>query len=192
MAAALAWVSASGSSTSMAEMPWGTVRVGTTTTSLPSMSPTHCWAAMMMFLLLGSTNTTSAGVRAISRQISSVEGFMVWPPEITPSTPRSLNTPAMPAPALTATTPYFFSGGATASPRPSSSASTCSRSSVDWAFLPAASSSAWVRMFSILASSRVPYFWASLRAAPGVSVWTWTLNESSSSPMTRLSPMPFR
>ena len=56
----------------------------------------------------------------------------------------------------------------------------------------AARSSAWVRMFSILASSRVPYFWASVRAAPGMSVWTWTLKQSSSSPMTRLSPMPFR
>ena len=44
-----------------------------------------------------------------------------------------------------------------------------------WMCLPAARSSAWVRMFSILASSRVPYFWASVRAAPGMSVWTWTL-----------------
>ena len=36
----------------MAVMPWGMVSVGTTMTSL-SVSPTHCWAAMMMFLLLG-------------------------------------------------------------------------------------------------------------------------------------------
>ncbi len=119
---------------------------------------------------------------------------MVCPPEMMPSAPKSLNTEAMPAPAHTATTPNFFSGGATAAPFSwaSSSASICSRSSVLWACLPAASSSAWVRIFSIFASSRVPYFWASLRAAPGVSVWTWTLNASSSSPMTRLSPMLFR
>ena len=43
-----------------------------------------------------------------------------------------------------------------------------------------------------LASSRVPYFCASVRAAPGMSVWTWTLKASSSSPMTRLSPMLFK
>ena len=30
---------------------------------------------------------------------------------------------------------------------------------------PAARSSAWVRIFSIFASSKVPYFWASLRAS---------------------------
>ena len=48
------------------------------------------------------------------------------------------------------------------------------------------------RMFSIFASSSVPYFWDSVRAAPGMSVWTWTLKVSSSSPMTRLSPMLLR
>ena len=74
----------------------------------------------------------------------------------------------------------------------SSSSSTASRSSVLWACLPAASSSAWVRIFSILASSRVPYLAASVRAWPGISVCTWTLKASSSSPMTRLSPMPSR
>ena len=61
-----------------------------------------------------------------------------------------------------------------------------------WTCLPAAKSSAWVRMFSILASSRVPYFWASFRALPGMLVWTWTLKASSSSPITRLSPMLLR
>ena len=60
----------------MAEMPWGTVAVGTTMTSF-SDRPTHCWAAMMIFLLLGRTNTTSLGVRFTSRRMSSVEGFMV-------------------------------------------------------------------------------------------------------------------
>ena len=55
--------SASGSITIRAEMPWGTVLVGSTTTCLPSARRTHCSAAMMMFLLLGRTKTISAGVR---------------------------------------------------------------------------------------------------------------------------------
>ena len=70
---------------------------------LSSHRRTHCSAAMIMFLLLGRTKTISAGVRSISLKMSSVEGFMVWPPEITPSTPRSLNTASSPAPAHTAT-----------------------------------------------------------------------------------------
>ena len=62
MACRITWASgSSGSTFIMAEMPWGTVAVGTTTTSF-SDRPTHCWAAMMMFLLLGRTNTTSLGV----------------------------------------------------------------------------------------------------------------------------------
>ena len=60
----------------MAVMPWGTVAVGITTISF-SVRPTHCWAAMMMFLLLGRINTTSLGVRLTSLRIASVEGFMV-------------------------------------------------------------------------------------------------------------------
>ena len=55
----MAWVLssswASKSTASMAEMPWGTVLLGRTTTLLSSHSRTHCSAAMMMFLLLGST-----------------------------------------------------------------------------------------------------------------------------------------
>ena len=71
------WASGSSGSTDiMAEMPWGTVAVGTTMTSF-SDRPTHCWAAMTMFLLLGRTNTTSLGVWSISRRMASVEGFMV-------------------------------------------------------------------------------------------------------------------
>ena len=103
------------------------------------------------------------------------------------STPRSWNTEARPAPAHTDTTPYCFSGAATAG-----ASSGSSKSSVLWGLRPAAMSSYWVRMFSILASSSVPYFCASVRAAPGISVWTCTLKASSSSPMTRLSPMEAR
>ena len=51
------------------------------------------------------------------------------------------------------------------------------------------SASCWVRMFSMFAISSVPYFWDSVSAAPGMFVWTWTLKTSSSSVMTRLSPM---
>ena len=177
----------------MAVMPWGTVAVGTTMTCF-SVSPAHCWAAIMMFLLLGRMNTTSLGVRFTSCKMASVEGFMVCPPETMRSTPRSRKAVARPSPAHTAKKPYRFSAGAMAGSDSmrSSSSSTASRSSVLWAFLPAATASYWVRMFSILASSSVPYFCASVRAQPGMSVCTCTLNASSSSPMTRQSPMELR
>ena len=73
---------------------------------------------------------------------------MVCPPETTASVPRSLKTAARPSPAHTARKPYFFSGGATAGAAfdtpdsCSSSSSTASKSSVLWAFRPAAKSSA--------------------------------------------------
>ena len=69
-------------------MPCGTVLVGMTTTFF-SVSGTHCSAAMMMFLLLGNTNTVEAGVRFISLRMSFVEGFMVWPPVTIASAPSS-------------------------------------------------------------------------------------------------------
>ena len=179
---------------SIAVMPCGTVLVGTTTTSRVASSLAAC-AAMMMFLLLGRTNTTSAGVCSMAFKISSVEGFMVCPPSMMPSAPRSRNTPARPAPAHTATKPNGFSGAAgcaaAASPD-SSSCSMASKSSVERALRPSARSSCCMRMFSILASSSVPYFWDSARASHGMFVWTCTLNASSSSPMTRLSPMESR
>ena len=100
MVSSSAWVSSSGSTLIMAVTPWGMVSVGTTTTSL-EVRPTHCWAAMMMFLLLGSTKTTSAGTFSISLRMLSVEGFMVCPPEMMPSTPRSRKTSASPSPAQT-------------------------------------------------------------------------------------------
>ena len=95
----------------MAVMPWGTVLVGITTTCF-SVRAAHCWAAIIMLPLLGRTNTVSAGILFTPSRILSVEGFMVWPPLMTPSAPRSRNTAARPSPAATATTPYFFSGGA--------------------------------------------------------------------------------
>ena len=175
----------------MAVMPWGTVAVGMTTTCF-SVRPWHCWAAMMMFLLLGSTNTTSLGVRFTSARMASVEGFMVWPPDTMVSTPRARKVSAMPSPAQTARKPIFFSAGAKVASASACISSSSSRSSALMVLRPAATSWAWMRMFSILATSRSPYFWASLRALPGMSVWTWTLKASSSSPMTRLSPMEVR
>ena len=147
----------SGLKFSRADTPWGTVLVGMTMTFF-SVRGMHCSAAMVMFLLLGNTNTVEAGVLLMTLRISSVEGFMVCPPVTIPSAPSSRNRASMPAPAQTVTTPNSFSGAATALSCSSSSFSICSRSSVLWAFLPASRSSCWVRMFSILASSRVPYF----------------------------------
>lgn len=76
MAATLSSSSIDGSKFSMAVMPCGTVLLGMTTTCLSDRGAA-CSAAMMMFLLLGRTNTISAGVRSMALRMSSVEGFMV-------------------------------------------------------------------------------------------------------------------
>ena len=68
----------------------------------------------MMFLLLGSTNTVLAGTLCTALTMSSVEGFMVWPPLTTAFTPRSVNTDFRPSPAATATKPYACSGSTAA------------------------------------------------------------------------------
>ena len=54
---------------------------GMTTTVLGVRAST-CWAAMMMFLLLGRTKTVSAGTLFTASRMSWVLGFMVWPPEM--------------------------------------------------------------------------------------------------------------
>ena len=108
MLAAICPASESTLKASIADTPCGTVVVGTTMTfrSCSAASGTACCAAMMMFLLFGSTKTVEAGVRAMARRMSSVEGFIVCPPVTTASQPRSLrNRDSMPAPALTVTTP---------------------------------------------------------------------------------------
>ena len=111
MASAASAGEAAGSRASMAEMPWGTVVLGTTITSR-SVRPTHCWAAMMIFLLLGSTITDLPPVASTARRMSSVEGFMVWPPETISSAPSSRNRLASPSPAQTETMPRGLSGAA--------------------------------------------------------------------------------
>ena len=70
----------SASKFSMAVMPCGTVLLGMTMTVLFREGQRPAAAAMMMFLLLGRTKTISAGVRSTALRMSSVEGFMVWPP----------------------------------------------------------------------------------------------------------------
>ena len=105
-----------------------------------SLRGMHCSAAMMMFLLLGNTNTVEAGVRLISFRISSVEGFMVWPPVTMPSAPSSRNRSSMPLPAQTVTMPYSFSGSAMAGSLFSPSCQSSASSAV-LAFLPALTAS---------------------------------------------------
>ena len=101
--------SASGSKAIIALIPCGIERVWSTQTFL-SASFTACSAAIMMFLLFGSTNTVSAGQLIIAFRMSSVEGFIVCPPRTMQSTPMSVNIASIPLPAATATKPYFFSG----------------------------------------------------------------------------------
>ena len=86
----------------MAEIPWGMEAVGMTMTFL-SVSPAHCWAAMTIFLLLGSTITAAPADSSTARRISSVEGFMVCPPVTTRSAPSSWNRAVRPSPAQTDT-----------------------------------------------------------------------------------------
>ena len=65
---------------------------------------------MRMLPLLGSTMTLSALVAAAASRMSAVEGFIVWPPETTTSTPRDLRISASPSPAATATKPSGLRG----------------------------------------------------------------------------------
>ena len=73
-----------------------------------------------------------------------MEGFMVWPPVTTRSTPSSRKRSAMPSPADTATTPNCFSGAATAG----SASGVGSASGAAGASLPERAV-CWLRMFSI-------------------------------------------
>ena len=94
----------------MAESPWGMVRVGMTITSRSVAKGTVCSAAMMIFLLLGSTNTFLAGVASTASSKSSVEGFMVCPPLTTLAQPRSRNRLFRPSPAATEIKPISSVG----------------------------------------------------------------------------------
>ena len=94
-------------------MPCGIVFVGSTLTSLSFAIGPACSAAIIMFLLLGNTYTTFAGVFSIALKISSVDGFIVCPPLTIVSAPMSLKSSSSPLPAHTATNPYSFSGSHT-------------------------------------------------------------------------------
>ena len=105
MAWAISWGSPhSKSAFIMAVMPWGTVLEGMTMISF-SVRWAHCWAAMMMLPLLGRMKTVLALTFSTTSRMLWVEGFMVWPPETTPSQPRSRKRAARPSPAQTATKP---------------------------------------------------------------------------------------
>ena len=104
MLVAFSYSEASGSKLSIAVMPWGMVRVESTTIVRSAM-PWACSAAIMMFLLLGSTNTVLAGTLCTAATISAVEGFIVCPPDTTASAPRSVKMALRPSPAATATKP---------------------------------------------------------------------------------------
>ena len=149
MSAAMSSAVEPSSSESRAVMPCGTVLVGTTTTFFFVIGA-HCSAAMIMFLLLGSTNTVSAGVRSTARRMSSVEGFMVCPPVTMLSAPSSRKSSAMPAPAQTATAPKGFSGSA------NSISGSFSGAGAALAAPPPAISLCCSRMFSIFTFSSGP------------------------------------
>ena len=132
-------------------MPCGTVFVGITMTRF-SVIGTHCSAAIIMFLLFGRTKTVSAGVRFTARRMSSVDGFIVWPPVTILSAPSSRNSSAMPSPAQTATAPKGFSGSANSL----SSAAGSSAGAAACAASPPAISLCCSRMFSIFTFSSGP------------------------------------
>ena len=111
-----------------------------------SVSGMHCSAAMMMFLLFGNTNTVEAGVLFTSRRMSSVEGFIVWPPVTIRSAPSERKRSAMPSPAHTATKPTSFSAGAISG---SASASGWAGAAGAAAVSLSAREVCWLRMFSI-------------------------------------------
>ena len=67
---------------------------------------------MRMLPLLGKMMTEVALTWSTAPSRSAVEGFIVWPPETTTSTPRDLRMSASPEPAATATKPSALAGSA--------------------------------------------------------------------------------
>ena len=110
MAEAFSSAEASGSKLKSAERPCGMVRVGTTIILRSVTSGTACSAARMMFLLFGSTKTVFAGVARTASTMSSVLGFIVWPPLTTCAQPSSSKSARRPSPAATETKPSSSSG----------------------------------------------------------------------------------
>ena len=103
----------------------GTLFVGTTAHGVSDRS--HAlWAAMMMFLLFGRMMTASALTAPTASSRSFVEGFMVWPPDTTTSTPRLSRILALPSPAATATKPSGLRSAASSAASASVRAALCS------------------------------------------------------------------
>ena len=95
-----------------ADIPCKIVLEGITNTSISLDSITRlAWLAAMTILeLLGSKMTCFAFTLLIAFTKSSVDGFMVWPPETISSAPSSLNISSSPGPLETAISPNTFSG----------------------------------------------------------------------------------
>jgi uncharacterized protein len=89
----------------IAAIPCGILVEGITTTFLSSVRSLACSAARIMLPLFGRIYTVSAGTFSTACRISSVLGFIVWPPSITSSAPRSLKISLRPSPAETTTNP---------------------------------------------------------------------------------------
>ena len=116
MASTLSSSEASGSTANMALNACGTDLVSTTAACTSSHAETAASAAMRMLPLSGRTMTLSALHCSMASRRSAVEGFMVWPPETTTSTPSERRMSASPEPGATATKPSGFLGsGAAAS-----------------------------------------------------------------------------
>ena len=90
------------SNANSAAIPCGRLREGTTRTRFLDSSAT-CWAVMTTFPLLGSSSTSFDGTDSTAARMSSVEGFTVWPPPTTESTPRLSRIRRKPSPLATAT-----------------------------------------------------------------------------------------
>ena len=96
----------------MAEMPWGTVLVGSTTTFLPSARRDALLGGHDDVLVVGQDeDDLGGGVRRSPGGCPRWRGSWSGRRDTMPSTPRSRNTAARPSPAHTATKPNFFSGG---------------------------------------------------------------------------------
>ena len=93
---------ASGSNAISAASPACSDVVGTTRTSFDEWSAA-CSAAMITFLLFGSTTTSGAPAASIASTRSAVDGFIVSPPSTT-CAPALSNSARLPAPEATATT----------------------------------------------------------------------------------------
>ena len=93
--------------------------MGTTHTDLAVRSSTRS-ATGRMLPLLGRMITSSDRTASTASTSSAVDGFMDWPPAMSPCTPRDRKIRPTPSPVATATTPVVGAGpgGVAAGPLP--------------------------------------------------------------------------